>query len=299
MSGRPLKLGLVGCGRLAEAGYVPALARAAGAEVVAVADPDVSRAETVGAALGIAGEHRFAGVESMLTSQRAALEAVLVASPVATHAEVAARVAAAGLPALVEKPPAEDASGARALAGLDPAPRIAFNRRFSLGRDLAGGGLAGAELEIEATIHYRRESWRPLGDLGDAWLDLGPHLVDLALLAAQRPLTVVSASLESSRATVDLAGDGVVARIDCATDRPHRERLRVRAEGRTAVDARAGGVRGLLPRPGRVHPLVASLAEQLDAFAASRNGGGGEGRPRPASAAEAVTVMELIDEARA
>ena len=39
----PVRIGLVGCGRLAELGYIPALARVHGAQLVAVADPDPIR----------------------------------------------------------------------------------------------------------------------------------------------------------------------------------------------------------------------------------------------------------------
>ena len=43
MTSHPVRIGLVGCGRLAELGYIPALARVQGAELVAVADPDPIR----------------------------------------------------------------------------------------------------------------------------------------------------------------------------------------------------------------------------------------------------------------
>lgn len=313
----PVRVGLVGCGRLAEAGYVPAVAHARGVEIVAVADPDSTRRDLVGAALGIAAAARHEGAVSLLarprtsaesghsptsgTSDRGegpvAVEAVVVASPVATHVEVAGHVAAAGLPCLVEKPPARDAAGARALAALHPAPLVGFNRRFSLGLGLPAGLGRDGEVEIEGTLHYRRSSWDPIGELGDAWLDLGPHLVDLAMLAARRPLAVASATLAERRAVVELEGEGVRARLECATDRPHRERFRVAIGGRPVLDARAGGLPGLLPRPGRPHPLVASLAAQLEAFAVLVRGGEPAG-PSPATAAEGVPVMELIDAAR-
>ena len=106
----PLRLGLVGCGRLAEAGYAPALAHAPAVEVVAVADPDAGRRVAVGEALSIDPARRHEDVEALLAAEdggtAARLEAVLIASPVATHVDVASRAVAAGLPALVEKPPA-------------------------------------------------------------------------------------------------------------------------------------------------------------------------------------------------
>jgi hypothetical protein len=58
VSAEPLRLGLVGCGRLAERGYVRAVARAKGVEIVAVADPDRSRRGLIAAKLGASGHGR-------------------------------------------------------------------------------------------------------------------------------------------------------------------------------------------------------------------------------------------------
>jgi predicted dehydrogenase len=157
---------------------------------------------------------------------------------------------------------------------------------------------------VEGLLHYRRRSWNPVGDLGDAWLDLGPHLIDLALLAGAGAgaagLEVVEARLDASSAEVELAAPGCRVVLGCATDRPHRERLRVEGEGgKTILDERAGGLRGLIAVPGRPHPLVASLAAQLEAFALLVRGGEPGGPcPSPATAAEGLAGMELIDAAR-
>lgn len=298
-----IRIGLVGCGRLAEGGYVPAASRARGVEIVAVCDPDPARRTLVGEALGLAPALRHETAWKLIASDRP--DAIVVASPARTHVENASVAAAAGLPCLVEKPPAADAAGARELLTLDPAPRLAFNRRFSLGRALCSSSsppTAAPPTLIEGVLHYRRRSWNPIGDLGDAWLDLGPHLVDLALLAGagagSERLRVASARLEARSAEVELVRPGCRVRLSCATDRPHRERLRIEAAGgQTLLDARNGGLRGLVPVPGRPHPLVASLADQLESFALLVRGGEPAG-PSPATAADGVAVMELIDAAR-
>lgn len=296
-----IRIGLVGCGRLAEGGYVPAASRARGVEIVAVCDPDPARRTRVGEALGLAPEFRQETASELIASAHP--DAIVIASTAPAHVENARAAAAAGLPSLVEKPPAPDAAGARELLGLDPAPHIAFNRRFSLGRALAAAPRTAAPPTlIEGVLHYRRRSWNPIGDLGDAWLDLGPHLVDLALLAGagagSERLRVASARLEARSAEVELVRPGCRVRLSCATDRPHRERLRIEAAGgQTLLDARNGGLRGLVPFPGRPHPLVASLADQLESFALLVRGGEPAG-PSPATAADGVAVMELIDAAR-
>ena len=43
----PVRLGLIGCGRIAERGYLPALRRARGVVLTAVADSVHGRAETL------------------------------------------------------------------------------------------------------------------------------------------------------------------------------------------------------------------------------------------------------------
>ncbi|MEA2221304.1 MAG: hypothetical protein QOJ35_3930, partial [Solirubrobacteraceae bacterium] len=54
----PLRLGLVGCGRLAERGYAPAVARAVGIEIVAVADLSRSRRTLLASKLGASAHAR-------------------------------------------------------------------------------------------------------------------------------------------------------------------------------------------------------------------------------------------------
>src|SRR5438876_8646929 len=106
-----MRLGLVGCGRLAEIGYALAARRSGAVEIAAVADPDAARRDTVAhdtPGYGSAAELIAAG----------GVDALVLATPAATHLADARLAAAAGLPTLVEKPPAPDAPAARALAEL-------------------------------------------------------------------------------------------------------------------------------------------------------------------------------------
>ena len=119
-----LRLGLVGCGRLAEVGYLPALARVTRFRLVAVADPDPVRR-----AAAAPGVDAYGSAEELLAA--AAVDAVGVASPVQTHLAAARAAAAAGVTALVEKPPVRDVAEARALAELRPTPRLAADYRTS------------------------------------------------------------------------------------------------------------------------------------------------------------------------
>ncbi len=297
-SGASLRLGVIGCGRLAELGYAPAVAALDGVTVAAVADPDRGRRELLASRFGngrpipafeTAGELIAAGVA----------EAVVIASPPAEHVWQAELAGRAGLPALVEKPPASSGSGAARLAALDPPPWVGFNRRFQHAERLVKRIPARGMLSLELELRYRRESWRPVSVADDAGADLAPHLVDLALwLTASRSARVRSATLAGRRAQLELETERGTAVIRCATDRNHRELVTVRdASGHTVARSRDGGPLALVAGrvPGREHPLVRSLRAQLTRFAAAASGGD---PGRLATAAEGARVMALIDEAR-
>jgi predicted dehydrogenase len=297
-----VRLGIVGCGRLAEIGYLPAIASTAGVELATVADPVRERRERLAALAGDCGAASAAGTATEPTAERlvarGGLDAVVVASPVETHVEHAGVAAAAGLPSLVEKPPAPGAAGAEELVRLDPAPRVGFNRRFQQGAALAPRIPAEGSLELELELRYRRRSWRPHRATGDAWLDLGPHLVDLVLfLTGAREAEVKEARLERDRAVVELRTPRGPARLACATDRAHRERVVARGEdGVVARTDTGGAARGVIDRLARTeHPLAASLRAQLVAFAAMVRG---RGAGSLASASDGARVMRTLDRAR-
>ena len=285
-----LPLILVGCGRLAELGYAPALAGLERLPVVAVVDPDRERRDLLAAATGAIA---YAELHAAIESTPAA--AAIVCNPPAAHLSAARLLAGAGLPALVEKPPAPDAEGAAALCDLDPRPWIGFNRRFALGTE----PLRAGEDRVEIEIAYRRRSWRPLGPLGDAWGDLGPHAVDLALLlAGADEASVRSAELSEASATVELEAGGVTSRLELRPAAPHRERIRAgwEAGGLRTLAATPGPVRATAARlRGREHPLVASLRAQVEAFARAV---AGEPSAPLAGAADGARVMAVVDAAR-
>ncbi|WCO65732.1 Gfo/Idh/MocA family oxidoreductase [Iamia majanohamensis] len=296
-----LRLGLVGCGRLAEHGYVPAIAATPGVALAALVDPDPRRRALVAS---LAGGRAGTGiathddVASLLAG--GAVDAVVLASPAEAHLDDATRVAAAGLPALVEKPPAPDAVGAAALAALDPAPHVAFNRRFARGLAAVRRALpVRGAVELRLALHYRRQSWGAVQVRADALADLGPHLVDWArwLLGAEvDAVEAVALAPDDARLTLHLGAHR--AHLHAAADRLHQELVEARGpSGAVVARQRVGGpvaaVTGRL-RPGP-HPLVTSLRDQLVAFA-----GAARGRPAPdlGTAADGAACMAVLDAAR-
>lgn len=287
-------IGLVGCGRLAQVGYLPALRAAEGLRLVAVADPvPPRRAEVAGQRVP-----GFATAAELL--EATAVDGLVLATPASAHLADARRAAAVGVTALVEKPPAPDAAAAAALAALTPPPRVGFNRRFDPRTARVRDATVGAGLEVRLELRYRRRSWRAHTVADDALLDLGPHLIDLVRWTTGQEVTAVEgAVLSPERAAFGLTLTDGCAAVRCATDRPHRERVEVRGpDGRVLARAGRGGlVAGLWERlrPGP-HPLVASLTRQLEAFAAVL-----DGAPSPdlGTAADGAAVMAVVDAVRA
>lgn len=93
-----ITLGVVGCGRIAQAAHLPAIAKARNVRLVAVSDQSVRLATAVGARYGVAS---FTSTEELL---RQDLDAVLVAVPDRFHLTVGLQAIAAGKHVLMEKP---------------------------------------------------------------------------------------------------------------------------------------------------------------------------------------------------
>jgi predicted dehydrogenase len=295
-------LGLVGCGRRAESGYLPALERLSTVRRVAVADPDAARRAVVAQRareLGGGDVVETPNAGELITASK--LDAVIIASPPDCHVADTTTVCDAGVRAIVEKPPAPDLATVRALLDLRPAPWIGFNRRFDPGLQRMRTDVPDAGwLELRLELSYRRASWRPVAVHDDALDDLGTHVADLATwLGAGRPLAVERASASSTTASFDVELERGRARVRLATERPHRERYEVRdRHGRLLARHQLGGtvraVRGLARRR-RPSTLVDSLAGQLAAVAR-----GLDGTPTIlGTVGDGLTAMATVDAARA
>lgn len=297
-----VRIGLVGCGRLAEAGYVPAAARVDGVRVVAVADTDADRRGRVATSASGPGGTVEAFADAITLLQGAAVDAVVLATPAPTHLADATAVVAAGLPVLVEKPPAVDATEAAALVALGPLVRTGFNRRFDPGARAVRSALpATGDLHLDLELGYRRASWGAHVVRDEVLVDLAPHLVDWARwLTGSEITTVTATAIEPDRAELVLALSRGRAALVASADAIHRERIEVRdASGQRVARHRVGGlVAGIAGRLGAgrgAHPLEDSLAEQLAAFARIVRG---EHDGVLGTADDGLAVMEVVDAAR-
>jgi myo-inositol 2-dehydrogenase / D-chiro-inositol 1-dehydrogenase len=269
-----LRLGLIGCGLLAERGYRPAFARARGVCLAAVADPVRERCERVAP-----GVPAFAGAADVVAA--GAVDALVLATPAKAHLEDARIAAAAGIPSLVEKPPATTAAAAAELAGLEPMPFVGFNRRFEPKlRELRAAALAAPSVELELVLERRPGSWQAYENADPVALDLGPHLVDLAFWLSGAATAHASGEAREDRLSLELElAERGTARIECALGPRYRELVRVSGIG----SYRRGGLRSAF----RTSPLVPSLARQLEAFA--RRGA------ELATAADGLRVMRALE----
>ena len=274
-------------------GYAPAFRRAQSVRLVAVADPNRDRWRAV--APEAPG---FESTGELIEGSEA--EAIVVATPVDRHVEVATEAAEAGLTALVEKPPASSAQEAARLLELEPAPSIAFNRRFDGAlRELRGRVPPAGPLELQL-IFDRRGAWGSYSGDDPLLLDTGPHAFDLVRWLTGADVARLRARESRHGASIELEleeGRGT-ARIDMRTNRPYREVAEVRSDGAVVGRHAAGGaLQGVLARLGRApeSPLVPSLTRQLDAFAASVRGESGQD---VGTARDGLAAMAAVDAAR-
>jgi predicted dehydrogenase len=307
-----LRLGLVGCGQVAALGYLPALRRARGLRLTAVADPVQSRCRELAPAVAA-----YPDARSMITA--GVVDAIVLATPAATHLTDAIQAAAAGLPALVEKPPALNAEDAAALARLNPRPFVGFNRRFDpLLQRLRAGIPAAGSLSLLLDLHYEAGAWRPHMVDDDALLSVGTHLIDLARWLTNSDIRRVRARrLTPTRAEIELDLARGTAHVSCATDQPRRDRIAVtNASGQVVAHYDGVGLTSkslalwTMVRDSRlrrlIHPvsrtlLVRLLIQELESFAtacAGRSRGADHQSSSLATAADGLAVMRVVDAAR-
>lgn len=288
-----MRLGIAGCGRIAERGYVPAALAAPGVTIASFADPDAERLRRCQELWGQSDGEAAAFASAAELLRGAPVDLLVVAAPAAHHLALAEGAAAAGVPSLVEKPPAPDLDGALRLASLDPRPYLAFNRRFLQGTELRDAVPEHGWLELDLELRFRRQAWGAHEVRDEALLDAGIHLVDLAChLIGAAPIAVRRAQVEPELASLELELSRGRARISCSTDRRHRELVVVRDRaGKLLARSTHGGIRGRLAALARQpDPLVLSLRRQLEALQA--------GRTPLATAADGAAAMAVVEAAR-
>jgi len=216
VSGAPIRVGIVGFGLAGRVFHGALLAADPDYDVAAVVTRDADRAADAAhrhpAAAVVASSADLAGM---------GLDLVVVATPNATHADVAAEALRAGSAVVVDKPVATSAAEARALiAQAESSDRLLTvyqNRRWDGDYLTASCLIADGALGDVHTFESRFEPWKTanragwkssatVADGGGILFDLGPHLVDQALRLFG-PVSDVHAEIATRRPTATADDD--------------------------------------------------------------------------------------------
>lgn len=188
---KKVRIGLVGAGAIMRLSHAPTIRSSDCAELVAVFDADIQRAEVLTSDFG---GKPFDNLESMLGLKD--LDAVIVATPNKFHEEGVVAAAAHGKHVLCEKPLSVDAAGGRRMvdacnkAGV--VLQVGFNQRFwgqvEIAKALIDAGFIGKVHQMRS-IYSEKSTAYPastgyrydLGLSGGATIiDLTIHRIDLA-----------------------------------------------------------------------------------------------------------------------
>ena len=253
----PLRLGVVGCGRVFQRYHLPGVKRSGAWQLVAACDDSEQRLEWVQES--VPGLSVFESFPELLESS--GLDAVLITTPPESHHELAVQALGKGLHVLVEKPMALGPS--EGLSMLDESLRaqkllwVGFTKRFrqpymDLKRRLA---LVPTDeiRDIRFLCHgdHRTPFTRYLGDDargGGVLDDLASHQIDLlAWLIGQpvkevraRPLSKTEDESICARYELRFEND-MVAYCEAVRNQAYLEMLHVGLQGRT-VTAHATGI---------------------------------------------------------
>jgi len=197
--GSPLALGIVGCGRFATEYHLPALAREARCVLAAICEPAPTpelkrRAATTNVPI-------VESVDELLGAH--ALDAALISTPHAVHAELIGECLSAGLHVLVDKPFVLELADAERLTLLaekqELVAGVGFNRRvaeaYLYGRHLITSGALGEIRHVDSLqLGYPSEGWYAEASVsGGPFLGRGAHLADVVpWLLDSTPLSIVA-----------------------------------------------------------------------------------------------------------
>lgn len=264
-----LNIGLIGYGYAGRTFHLPLIVATPGLSLTAVATRQ-----------GDAVKARLPDVETLSDPQalmaRDDIDLIIVATPNATHAPLARAALRAGKSIVVDKPFTLDLAEARALTDLatraDQVLSVFHNRRWDsdfLGVSRAiAQGLVGEVRHFESRFdRFRpqvRDRWREQDGPGAGiWYDLGPHLVDQALVLFGLP-KAVQADLAVQRADAKVDDWAhVVLRYDDRRVVLHADMLAVGGSARFTVHGERGSLRKAGPDQQEAQ-LLAGMAPGAD-----------------------------------
>lgn len=190
---KKVKVGIIGCGGIANGKHMPGLSKVKNAELVAFCDIVVERAEAAKAKFGTEDATVYENYNELLNDP--SIEVVHVCTPNDSHADIAVAALEAGKHVMCEKPMAKTAEGARRM--LEAAKRT--GKKLSIGyqnrlradsrylKEACDRGELGEIYFAKAHAIRRRAvpTWGVFLDEekqgGGPLIDIGTHALDLAL----------------------------------------------------------------------------------------------------------------------
>lgn len=195
---KPIRCAVLGLGRLGYWHAENVASKVKGAKLVCVADPQTAHAAKVAGELGV---DRYTGNLNEVFEDDS-IDAVVIASPTSTHADMITQAARNGKHIFVEKPLTVDLQEAsdvlRVLEETMVVCQVGFMRRFDPAYAEAKKRIARGD--IGKPIYYKGVSRDPgsppaefIKNSGGIFLDLGIHDYDLARFLLEAEVTSVAA----------------------------------------------------------------------------------------------------------
>ncbi len=209
---QPIKVAILGCGRIAQRVHLNNLKALPQVSVVALAEPDDSLRQQAGNQFPAAA--LYSSYEELLNQAQA--EAAIICLPSHLHAAAAEGVISRGWHLYMEKPLATNrADGLRVLMAGENAPTtlmVGYNYRFSLlyrslKQHLESGRYGQVQLARSVfSSGVAASAWKKSRESGGGvLLDLAVHHIDLARYLFQTEIVKVQAQLQSRKAEADTA----------------------------------------------------------------------------------------------
>jgi predicted dehydrogenase len=207
---KKLKIGIIGCGFIANRKHLPCLARMKGVEVIAFCNPTVEKAQASANEFGSPKALVCTDYHEVLARQE--IDAVHVCTPNSSHAEISIAALHSGKHVLCEKPMAKTATEAKSMLEASRQTgkllTVGYNNRFREDalflKSLSENGDLGEIYFAKALATRRRgvPTWGSFMDKekqgGGPLIDLATHALDLALWIMENyePVSVFGATFD-------------------------------------------------------------------------------------------------------
>ncbi len=250
----PIRWGILGCGDVAEHKSGPALMQATGSSVVAVMRRDGAKAADFARRHGI--PRWYDDAEALLADPE--VNAVYIATPPSSHADLTIRAARAGKRVLVEKPMARTVAECEAMiaaCGAAGVPlHVAYYRRFypkfQAAKAVIDSGRIGQPISVTLQMATPKgppsSDWRlqPQFSGGGLFFDVGVHRMDMILFLLGELTDVSGCAVGVNPATpvednvaftFRCASSGALGTVSCQFEVTPQQRDRLEIAGSEAI----------------------------------------------------------------